>query len=45
MRLWRVQHAPGLRDAPRRANPSGNTDMDAIEANWRRQGLDLRFTR
>ncbi len=45
LRLWRVQREPGLRDAPRRANPSGNVDMEAMEEAWRRQGLSLRFPR
>ncbi|WP_027284307.1 DUF1028 domain-containing protein [Rubritepida flocculans] len=45
LRLWRVQREPGLRDAPRRANPSGNFDMEAMEEAWRRQGLSLRFPR
>ena len=31
--------------APSRANPSGAADMDAIEAAWIAQGLDLRFRR
>jgi hypothetical protein len=30
---------------PRRANPSGTTDLDAIEADWKARGLDLRFRR
>jgi uncharacterized Ntn-hydrolase superfamily protein len=45
LRLWRTSRAPGLRLAPRRANPSGSTDLDAMEAAWRRQGLDLKFRR
>ncbi|TCH99856.1 DUF1028 domain-containing protein [Roseococcus sp. SYP-B2431] len=45
LKLWRVGRAPGLRLAPRRANPSGSTDLDAMEAAWRRQGLDLKFRR
>ena len=43
--LWRVQREPGLRESPSRANPSGLLDMDAIEARWRAQGLEIRFTR
>jgi uncharacterized Ntn-hydrolase superfamily protein len=43
--LWRREREPGLRDQPRRANPSGWIDLDAIEANWRRKGLSLRFRR
>lgn len=45
LRLWRVGRAPGLKLAPRRANPSGSTDLDAMEAAWARQGLDLKFRR
>jgi uncharacterized Ntn-hydrolase superfamily protein len=45
LRLWRIQREPGLKDAPRRANPSGNFDMEAAEEAWRRQGLSLRFPR
>lgn len=45
LKLWRIARAPGLRLAPRRANPSGSTDLDAMEANWRKQGLDLKFRR
>jgi uncharacterized Ntn-hydrolase superfamily protein len=43
--LWREQAEPRLAAAPRRANPSGYTDLDAIEAGWRARGLDLRFRR
>jgi len=43
--LWRQQAAPRLALAPRRANPSGFTDLDAIEAGWHARGLDLRFRR
>jgi len=43
--LWREQAAPRLTLAPRRANPSGFTDLDAIEAGWRARGMDLRFRR
>lgn len=45
LKLWRLTRASGLRNQPSRAHPSGSTDMDAIEANWRRQGLDLKFRR
>jgi uncharacterized Ntn-hydrolase superfamily protein len=31
--------------APSKANPSGLTDLDAIEAGWIAAGLDLRFRR
>ena len=30
---------------PSKANPSGMTDLDAIEATWKAQGLDLKFRR
>jgi hypothetical protein len=31
--------------APSKANPSGLTDLDQIEAGWIARGLDLRFRR
>ena len=44
--LWRRDREPGLRTAPRKADPSGLLDLDAIEAGWRARGLpDLRFRR
>ncbi|MBX6742088.1 MAG: DUF1028 domain-containing protein [Acetobacteraceae bacterium] len=43
--IWRREREPGLRDAPSKANPSGKVDLDAIEADWRARGLDLRFRR
>ncbi|MBL6078871.1 DUF1028 domain-containing protein [Belnapia sp. T18] len=43
--LWRREREPGLRDQPRKANPSGWIDLDAIEAGWRRKGSSLRFRR
>ena len=43
--LWRRDREPGLRTAPRKADPSGLVDLDAIEAGWRARGLDLRFRR
>jgi uncharacterized Ntn-hydrolase superfamily protein len=43
--LWREQAEPRLAAAPRRANPAGFTDLDAIEAGWRARGLDLQFRR
>jgi uncharacterized Ntn-hydrolase superfamily protein len=45
LKLWRTGRAPGLRLAPRRAKPSGSTDLDAMEAAWQKQGLDLKFRR
>jgi uncharacterized Ntn-hydrolase superfamily protein len=43
--IWRVERAPGLAAQPSRANPSGFTDLDAIESWWTSRGLDLRFRR
>lgn len=43
--LWRDQAAPRLATAPRRADPSGVTDLDAIEAGWKARGLALRLRR
>ena len=34
-----------LGTAPSKANPSGFTDLDAIEAGWIARGMDLRFRR
>jgi uncharacterized Ntn-hydrolase superfamily protein len=43
--LWRTQREPGLATAPRRADPAGLCDIDAIEALWRDRGVTLRFRR
>ncbi len=43
--LWRTEGEPRLRTAPSRANPSGVTDLDRLEAGWRARGLDLAFRR
>jgi uncharacterized Ntn-hydrolase superfamily protein len=43
--IWRRERAPGLASQPSRANPSGFTGLDAIEAGWMARGLDLRFRR
>ena len=43
--IWRRDRAPGLSEAPRKADPSGRFDIDAIEAGWRARGVDLRFRR
>ena len=45
LNLWRLTRGPGLRNAPSRAHPSGSINMDSIEANWRKQGLELKFRR
>jgi uncharacterized Ntn-hydrolase superfamily protein len=43
--IWRGQWAHRKAWAPTKANPSGSTDLDAIEAVWKAQGLDIRFRR
>lgn len=43
--LWKEQGVPRLGIAPSKLNPSGLTDLDAIEAGWIARGLDLRFRR
>ncbi len=43
--LWRRDVLPGLATRPGRANPSGVTDLDQIEAGWIARGLDLRLRR
>ena len=43
--IWRHNTAPGLHSRPRRDNPSGFIDLDALEAGWRAGGSDLRFRR
>ena len=45
LEIWRRERAPGLAMAPRKADPSGFIDLDAIEAGWVARGLDLRFRR
>jgi uncharacterized Ntn-hydrolase superfamily protein len=45
LEIWRRERAPGLATAPRKADPSGFTDLDTIEAGWVARGLDLRFRR
>ncbi|MDQ2802918.1 MAG: DUF1028 domain-containing protein [Pseudomonadota bacterium] len=45
LEIWRLEVAPGLALRPSRSNPSGFTDLDAIEARWAALGLDLRFRR
>jgi uncharacterized Ntn-hydrolase superfamily protein len=45
LEIWRRERAPGLSSQPSRANPSGYTDIDTIEAGWIAAGLDLRFRR
>ncbi len=43
--IWRAEGVPRLGMSPSKANPSGFTDLDAIEAGWIARGLDLRFRR
>jgi uncharacterized Ntn-hydrolase superfamily protein len=43
--IWRVEGMSRLGAAQSKANPSGVTDLDAIEAGWIARGLDLRFRR
>ncbi len=43
--LWQRDVAPSLATRPSRANPSGQTDLDMIEAGWIGRGLDIRLRR
>ncbi|MBU8546462.1 MULTISPECIES: DUF1028 domain-containing protein [Roseomonadaceae] len=43
--IWLRDRAPGLGDQPSKARPSGQTDLDRIEARWIAKGLDLRLRR
>jgi len=43
--LWRRDAAPMLATRPSRANPSGLTDLDAIEAGWIAKGMEIRLRR
>ena len=43
--IWRRDAQPMLATRPSRSNPSGQTDLDAIEAGWIARGLDLRLRR
>jgi uncharacterized Ntn-hydrolase superfamily protein len=43
--IWRHEGVARLGASPSKANPSGFTDLDAIEAGWIARGLDLRFRR
>jgi uncharacterized Ntn-hydrolase superfamily protein len=43
--IWRVEGVGRLGTSPSKANPSGITDLDAIEAGWIARGLELRFRR
>jgi uncharacterized Ntn-hydrolase superfamily protein len=43
--IWRRTRAPYLGNSPSKANPAGVHDLDTVEANWVKQGLNLRFRR
>ena len=43
--IWKTEGAPRAGMSPCKANPSGFTDLDMIEAAWFARGLDLRFRR
>jgi uncharacterized Ntn-hydrolase superfamily protein len=43
--LWRTGWPARRAWMPSKANPSGSTDLDAIEATWAAQGLTLKFRR
>jgi uncharacterized Ntn-hydrolase superfamily protein len=43
--IWKLEGVLRLGIAPSKANPSGLTDLDAIEAGWIARGMDLRFRR
>jgi uncharacterized Ntn-hydrolase superfamily protein len=43
--IWQRERAPYIGQSPSKAHPAGQYDLDAIEAQWTKQGLDLRFRR
>lgn len=43
--IWKQEGLPRIGIAPSKSNPSGFTDLDAIEAGWRARGVDLHFRR
>lgn len=45
LRLWRRDREPGLASAPRRADPAGAIDLDAIDARFIAAGSSLRVRR
>jgi uncharacterized Ntn-hydrolase superfamily protein len=45
LELWKTEGAPRLGMSPSKLNPSGITDLDAIEAGWIARGMDIRFRR
>jgi uncharacterized Ntn-hydrolase superfamily protein len=45
LKLWRRDRAPGLAAQPRRADPAGAIDLDAIDARFAAAGSPLRVRR
>ena len=43
--IWQRDRAPGIARMPRKANPAGLIDLDAIEAPWIAAGVDWRLRR
>lgn len=43
--IWRRGRAPVLSELPRKSDPAGQIDLDAIEAPWIAAGTDLRLRR
>jgi uncharacterized Ntn-hydrolase superfamily protein len=43
--IWKAEGLARLGVSPSKSNPSGMTDLDAIEAGWIARGLDVRFRR
>jgi uncharacterized Ntn-hydrolase superfamily protein len=43
--IWKLQGIPRIGIEPSKANPSGFTNLDVIEAGWIARGMDLRFRR
>lgn len=43
--IWKIEGVPRMGIAPSKANPSGLTDLDKIEAGWIARGMDIRFRR
>jgi uncharacterized Ntn-hydrolase superfamily protein len=43
--VWKLEGVQRVGIAPTKANPSGLTDLDAIEAGWIARGMALRFRR
>ena len=45
LKLWRRDREPGLASQPRRADPAGAIDLDAIDARFKAAGSPLRVGR